>query len=888
MAQVDAGQGAQPAERLGRGQAATAERAPLRSGVGNPLDSLLRRNTAALRRRMIAGTVVAVVLLGAISVVLAVRQYNEGRSRALADLQARVVSVAAVVQTAFAGDIVLLQTAADAPGVRHTQLAAMDAYFRRMHTSSGATFSGGIAWVDRAGRVRATSLAAKPATFPTVAGRGYFRRVLATGKPYVSPGLVGRVVKQPIVVVAVPTFNGRGRLSGVLVGSILVKAVRTILVRSVRTNREAIDLGFAGLQLVDRDGVLLGPGLGRVVNRGLLERMKRASSGVLASTTGLAGQGGRVVAFAAASFPGWLVVIDRPGSAVFAPAEHALVLELASVGGALVLVFVILWFVARRARRDSDEQTARARSWSRLTRALSSASTPPEVAEALLGSLVSAFPAAAAVVAFETRGGVRVRAGSRLAFGERLAADRTLLQQVAQVGRDGPRSRPLERDEALRRILVLSGRRLRCVHALPISDEGGGALGTISLLSQEADLEASEWALLESFADQGAAALERARLFEHEHDLAIRLQRSLLPDRLPRPEGLQLAGHYHAGGLGVEVGGDWYDAIHRPDGRVQLCVGDVSGRGIGAATVMGRHRHSFHAYAYECVSPADIIRRMLRHVAGDEMVTVACVSFDPYTGELTYACAGHPPPLLYDEVTGDVQRLDGASAPPLGVAEAADIVEATLTVPGRATLALYTDGLVERRGENIDDAIDLLGRVIASASAVTPDAVIEEITAEIGAPVDDVALLIVTADATRAPFELELPAAPDMLPDLRRRLRTWLWHHRVESDESEEIVLAVSEACNNAIEHAYENREGTLRVSVRLEADVVLALVSDQGSWRDEQPSADRGRGKLLMSRLMDTAEIDTDATGTRVSMERRLRRHSSRGASLARSVSDG
>ena len=113
----------------------------------------------------------------------------------------------------------------------------------------------------------------------------------------------------------------------------------------------------------------------------------------------------------------------------------------------------------------------------------------------------------------------------------------------------------------------------------------------------------------------------------------------------------------------VEVGGDWYDAVLRPDGIVHLCVGDVSGRGIGAATVMGRQRNTFHVSAYDCLSPAEIIRRIARHIGPDEMITVACVSFDPYTGELVYACAGHPPPLLFDSELGKIVRLDGAALP---------------------------------------------------------------------------------------------------------------------------------------------------------------------------------------------------------------------------------
>ena len=161
----------------------------------------------------------------------------------------------------------------------------------------------------------------------------------------------------------------------------------------------------------------------------------------------------------------------------------------------------------------------------------------------------------------------------------------------------------------------------------------------------------------------------------------------------------------------------------RPDGILELCVGDVSGRGVGAATIMGRQRSTFRAYAYDCDSPGEMLRRMIRHVNEDEMITAACVTVDLLEGVLAYACAGHPPPLLLDRDRGTVTRLDGASSPPLGVAEAADIVEQRLSLPARVALALYTDGLVERRGESIEEGIDVLARRSATGPEVSPEAI---------------------------------------------------------------------------------------------------------------------------------------------------------------------
>ena len=256
----------------------------------------------------------------------------------------------------------------------------------------------------------------------------------------------------------------------------------------------------------------------------------------------------------------------------------------------------------------------------------------------------------------------------------------------------------------------------------------------------------------------------------------MRLQRSLLPADLPQAPGLSLAGEYLAGGTGIEIGGDWYDAVLRPDGILELCVGDVSGRGVGAATIMGRQRSTFRAYAYDCDSPAEVLRRMIRHVNEDEMITAACVTVDPVEGALRYSCAGHPPPLLLDRDTGTVVRLDGASSPPLGVAEPSDVVEQQLLLPERATLALYTDGLVERRGESIEDGIDVLAREMSRGPEVSAQAALASIGGSIGAPTDDVALLIASLEPA-ASFAVELSAEPEILPGVRRRLRGWLTRH---------------------------------------------------------------------------------------------------------------
>src|SRR4029077_20972247 len=310
--------------------------------------------------------------------------------------------------------------------------------------------------------------------------------------------------------------------------------------------------------------------------------------------------------------------------------------------------------------------------------------------------------------------------------------------------------------------------------------------------------EPADWTLLESFADLGANALQPAWRFAREHDLALQLQPTRLLGGLPGVDGLELGAHYLAGAAAVEVGGDWYDAVRRPDGLIQLCVGDVSGRGIGAATVMNTQRSTFRAYAYECESPAAIVQRMLRHIENEsEMITVAVVSIDPFASELRYARAGHPAPLLLDRASGEIVRLEGAGAPPLGVAEPGDIVEEQLSLPDRAVLAMYTDGLIERRGLNMDAAIGVFAEVLAEAPEAGAGELVTNVGDRLGQPDDDGALLVVGFDAGLTHFDVELEADPSVLAGMRRRLRGWLSRREFSDDAVSEILLAVSEACNN-------------------------------------------------------------------------------------------
>jgi anti-sigma regulatory factor (Ser/Thr protein kinase) len=289
---------------------------------------------------------------------------------------------------------------------------------------------------------------------------------------------------------------------------------------------------------------------------------------------------------------------------------------------------------------------------------------------------------------------------------------------------------------------------------------------------------------------------------------------------------------------------------------------------------MGQLRNAFRAHAYEHTSPAAVLRRMLRHVDEDEMATALCLTLDPYTQELTYASAGHPPSLLVNGDAAVVSRLGLALAPPLGYVQPSAIREATVELPAGATLVAYTDGLVERRGWSIDTGIDLLASVLGASSALAgeplADRIFEKVVPQIGSA-DDIALLIVRLLEVPRRVDIEIPGDASSMGDLRARLRTWLKLRGLAEDERDDTILAISEACNNAIEHAYHLEPGVIHLLLEHREGTLAMRIEDRGGWHPTAPSFERGRGIPLMRAVMDMTTIEHDEHGTSVTLSRLL-----------------
>jgi PAS domain S-box-containing protein len=380
--------------------------------------------------------------------------------------------------------------------------------------------------------------------------------------------------------------------------------------------------------------------------------------------------------------------------------------------------------------------------------------------------------------------------------------------------------------------------------------------------------------LLRLAAERVGLAIAHARVYEREHRIAETLQRSLLPDRLPDLPGLEVAARYLPAASEAEVGGDWYDVIPIAGGAVGLVMGDVAGKGLAGASMVGRLRSALRAYALEGHEAGRVVERLNRllwtEAEESQMATMLYAIVDPAASTVRWVNAGHPPPLAIGG--GQVSFLRGEASVPLGVLPFPTYEEVIAPLgPGQALL-LYTDGLVERPGEHLDEGLERLAACVREAPkdpGELLDHVVATLVPEGGAP-DDVALLTLHNLPVPERFSAEFPAEPESLAGMRSMLRRWLTHTGADEIEIAEITTACGEAATNAIEHAGTGNSARFEVSGRREGAEVQIAVRDHGSWRAKRED-DQGRGLDLMRTLMDTVAVEPGAGGTTVSLRRRL-----------------
>ncbi|MEV2218212.1 SpoIIE family protein phosphatase [Streptomyces sp. NPDC050997] len=309
-----------------------------------------------------------------------------------------------------------------------------------------------------------------------------------------------------------------------------------------------------------------------------------------------------------------------------------------------------------------------------------------------------------------------------------------------------------------------------------------------------------------------AEAAERLRASEREQrGTAVTLQRSLLPQELEQPDDLRVAATYQPGGTEAAVGGDWYDVITLGGGRTALVIGDVMGRGVRAAAVMGQLRTAVRAYARLDLPPHEILQLLdglAAEIDANQIATCVYAIHDPNEGRLVYASAGHLPILVRDE-SGAVLRADEPTGPPLGTGGWMHASGSIPLGPG-STAVLYTDGLVERRNEDLDEGIASLERALSGARG-TPQVVCDRLVRSAGVTADhddDVAVLVLQHPARTGPDSelfrnaaLELLGGVEAAPRARAFASGVLTSWRFSVELHDLGVLAVSELVANSLQH---------------------------------------------------------------------------------------
>jgi anti-sigma regulatory factor (Ser/Thr protein kinase) len=337
--------------------------------------------------------------------------------------------------------------------------------------------------------------------------------------------------------------------------------------------------------------------------------------------------------------------------------------------------------------------------------------------------------------------------------------------------------------------------------------------------------------------------------------------------------GAVVASRYLPGSSEAEVGGDWYDVIAVPDGRLVLVIGDVVGKGVQAAAVMGQLRNALRAYileGFDCGEALTRLNRLVDNLGRRQFATVVCVRFDPAARQLHYSSAGHPPPVLARPGGGAGFLYDSALGPPIGALAATTYPTRIGVLDPGDRLLLYTDGLVEDRAIGIDAGLAKLLEDVAQPADHVED-LLDALLARAARRIrrDDIALIAVQATEPRE-FVLRLPADPTRLSVLRRRLDDFLTGHGVPEEDAFDLTVAVSEAVANAIEHPVDPLEELITVAASIDDDAVLVTVRDTGRWRPVTEGGFRGRGLALIGALTELS-VAREPGGTAVTLRRPL-----------------
>jgi PAS domain S-box-containing protein len=433
-------------------------------------------------------------------------------------------------------------------------------------------------------------------------------------------------------------------------------------------------------------------------------------------------------------------------------------------------------------------------------------------------------------------------------------------------------------------------------HQLPLTaktvdrpDNPGKAQGLVAVLSGAGDLalwlelrtprwvSAEDRLLVTVLIGHLSLAVQHVRQFESARETSLTLQRAMLPPVEPPPG---FAVRYEPAVPPLEIGGDWYDVLPIGDHQIGIVVGDCVGRGLPAAAIMGQLRSSARALLINGAQPALLLEQLdsaASLIPNAYCTTVFLAILDTESGLLQYSNAGHMPAVLAVAGTSsgsETTVLGDAASVPLAVRRDDPRPQASTVLPPGSTLMLFTDGLVERKYESIDDGIARAADVLVETMKLPPDAVADAVVRELAPPAgydDDVAMVIYRHQG--GPLRIESDATADKLVTIRHQLSDWLRAVDVPDELAADIVLVANEACTNCVEHAYRGHQvGTMLLEVKAAEREIHGRVTDSGSWKTPAANpGNSGRGLVLMRALSDAMEIDSSSTGTTVDITFRL-----------------
>lgn len=405
----------------------------------------------------------------------------------------------------------------------------------------------------------------------------------------------------------------------------------------------------------------------------------------------------------------------------------------------------------------------------------------------------------------------------------------------------------------------------------------------VLLFSEPQSFDDEQRIELTSYAALCAIALARAQRFEREHEVAVILQASLLP-QIPTSIGTtELAGRYRPSTRNVSVGGDWFDVITLDNDRLLLVVGDVVGHGIHSAAAMGKLSTATKALAAFFPEPFELLQQLDKFAASDvdtRYASIALVLLDPTGAKISTSIAGHPAPLAWGTTSG-IYEIVAGRGPSLGVSGAQRTQHETL-LHEPTTIVMYTDGLTERRSDHIDGRVEML-RASISRREHSMGGLADRILSSMLEPnhSDDVALLVVNVNITPPAFERPVKKDLSELRGFRQDLRTWLERIGSPDDPTSDMLIAIGEALTNAIEHGNQSNQSPLIFKAERVNNVCVFTVQDEGGSlvdpnsqvREQEllPSSYRGRGLVLMRRLMDHVTIDSENGTTMVTLTKAL-----------------